>query len=54
MVALTCLKRNGESPAKALVPFINRIRVSPEVRALIGAEYIKEKATAYLEQERLN
>lgn len=46
--ASECLKRNGGSPAKAIASFVTRLGV-PEIRALIGAEYISAKALAYLE-----
>jgi hypothetical protein len=47
--AVTVLKRANKSPANALAPFIGRLRVSPEVRALIGADLIRDKALVYLE-----
>lgn len=46
--AATCLRRNGMSTEKAIVPFVNRLRISPEIRALIGGMYVHEKAIAYL------
>jgi hypothetical protein len=48
-LALTCLQRSGKDPVKAMHSFLERLHTSPEIRALIGEAYIKEKAHAYLD-----
>ncbi len=51
LVARTILLRNGRDPMKSLAQFITRLQVSSEIRALIGAELIRYKATKYLETQ---
>jgi hypothetical protein len=46
--ATVSLERNRQDPEKALAAFMDRIRVSPEVRALIGLEHLKSEALLYL------
>jgi hypothetical protein len=47
--AITSLSRNGNAPSKAFADFVNRLRLSSQVRALIGVDHIHNKAMAYLE-----
>src|SRR3979411_2562746 len=46
--ATKVLKRNDVNATNALGPFINALRISPEVKALIGAEAFELAAPAYL------